>query len=110
MDNLEVENLSIILDPFQNGEMITFLPEFKLSINKYLQELTYSPVRSLAKIIEFNINNPNLVSIYTFQVNYLHLYFSSFLQTFKYPYYSVHKILISNIITCVAYQCHVLCP
>jgi len=63
VDNLEVENLSILMDPFQSGEMATLLLEFKLSINKYLQELIYSPVRSLAEIIEFNINNPNLVSI-----------------------------------------------
>ncbi|PNY02044.1 amidase C869.01-like protein [Trifolium pratense] len=60
VDNLEVENLSIVLDSFQSGEMITLLSEFKLSINKYLQELIYSPVRSLAEIIEFNINNPIL--------------------------------------------------
>ncbi|KAI5388067.1 hypothetical protein KIW84_073958 [Lathyrus oleraceus] len=60
VDNLEVENLTTVLDPLQSGEMITLLPEFKLSINKYLQELIYSPVRSLAEIIEFNINNPIL--------------------------------------------------
>lgn len=60
VDNLEVENLSIILDSSQSGEMITLLSEFKLSLNKYLQELIYSPVRSLAEIISFNINNPNL--------------------------------------------------
>lgn len=60
VDNLEIENLSIILNPFQSGEMVTLLAEFKLSINKYLQELIYSPVRSLAEIIEFNINNPHL--------------------------------------------------
>ncbi|CAI8616796.1 unnamed protein product [Vicia faba] len=60
VDNLEVENLSIVLDPLQSGEMITLIPEFKLSINKYLQELIHSPVKSLAEIIEFNINNPIL--------------------------------------------------
>lgn len=62
VDNLEIENLSIILDPFQNGEEIAFRAEVKLSINDYLQELIYSPVRSLAEVIEFNINNPDLVS------------------------------------------------
>jgi len=67
---MEVENLSIILDSLQSGEMITLLSEFKLSLNKYLQELIYSPVRSLAEIISFNINNPNLVSIYTFTFNF----------------------------------------
>ncbi|XP_027355474.1 probable amidase At4g34880 [Abrus precatorius] len=60
VDNLEIENLSTILDPFQSGETTAVLAEFKLSINKYLQELIHSPVRSLAEIIEFNIKNPYL--------------------------------------------------
>ncbi|TKY67689.1 carbon-nitrogen ligase, with glutamine as amido-N-donor [Spatholobus suberectus] len=60
IDNLEIENLSIILNPLQSGEMKAILAEFKLSINNYLQELIYSPVRSLAEIIEFNINHPDL--------------------------------------------------
>jgi amidase len=69
VDNLEVENLSTVLDPLQSGEMITLLSEFKLYINKYLQELTYSPVKSLAEIIEYNINNPILVCIYVYPLN-----------------------------------------
>lgn len=62
VDNLEIENLSIILNPFQSGEATVLLAEFKLTINKYLQELVYSPVRSLAEIIEFNFKYPDLVS------------------------------------------------
>ncbi|RDY07434.1 hypothetical protein CR513_08460, partial [Mucuna pruriens] len=60
VDNLEIENLSIVLNPIESGEMKALLAEFKLSINEYLQELVYSPVRSLAEIIEFNINHPDL--------------------------------------------------
>lgn len=71
LDNLEIENLSIILDPFQSGETIALLTEFKLSINDYLQELVSSPVRSLAEVIEFNIKNPDLVSMIFI---YYHLY------------------------------------
>jgi hypothetical protein len=96
VDNLEVENLSIVLDPTQSGEMITLLSEFKLSINKYLQELIYSPVRSLAEIIEFNINNPVLVStIYTFNLIYIN---------FKY-FHLCFQILstLLHIILCIRY-------
>ncbi|MED6111127.1 hypothetical protein PIB30_049635 [Stylosanthes scabra] len=50
----------MILDPFQSGETLAMLAEFKSSINEYLQELVYSPVRSLAEIIEFNIKHPDL--------------------------------------------------
>ncbi|XP_057456584.1 probable amidase At4g34880 [Lotus japonicus] len=60
VDNLEIANVTIILNPFQSGEAIALLAEFKLSINEYLQELVSSPVRSLTEIIEFNFNNPGL--------------------------------------------------
>ncbi|MED6216325.1 hypothetical protein PIB30_006610 [Stylosanthes scabra] len=59
VDNLEIENSSIILDPFQSGETLAILAEFKSSINEYMQELVYSPLRSLAEIIEFNIKHPD---------------------------------------------------
>lgn len=54
MDNLEISNVSTILDPFQSGEESALLAEFKLSLNAYLSELEISPVRSLADIITFN--------------------------------------------------------
>ncbi|OAY75882.1 putative amidase [Ananas comosus] len=47
IDNLEIANVSIILDSEQSGESIAMLAEFKLSLNTYLAQLSYSPVRSL---------------------------------------------------------------
>ncbi|KAH0463440.1 hypothetical protein IEQ34_008022 [Dendrobium chrysotoxum] len=54
VDNLEISNVSIILDPFKSGEEAALLAEFKLSLNAYLSELEISTVRSLADIITFN--------------------------------------------------------
>ncbi|XP_062190261.1 probable amidase At4g34880 [Phragmites australis] len=39
-------------------EMIAMYAEFKLSINAYLSDLLYSPVRSLAEVIAFNNAHP----------------------------------------------------
>lgn len=63
LDNLQIPNIDIIMDPNQSGEEIVLLAEFKLSINQYLQELVKSPVRSLEDIISFNDNNPDLVCV-----------------------------------------------
>jgi amidase len=63
LDNLEIANIDVILDPTQSGELIALLAEFKISIKDYLKELSNSTVRSLADIITFNLNNPVLVSI-----------------------------------------------
>jgi amidase len=52
------------MDPDQSGEDLVMLAEFKENINKYLEELVKSPVRSLADIIAFNTNNPELVSYF----------------------------------------------
>ncbi|KAK7312239.1 hypothetical protein VNO77_35970 [Canavalia gladiata] len=71
VDNLEIENISIILNPMQSGEMIALLTEFKLSINNYLQELAYSSVKSLADIIEFNFNHPDLEKTKEYGQDYL---------------------------------------
>ncbi|RVW96606.1 putative amidase C869.01 [Vitis vinifera] len=60
VDNLEIENVDIILNPYESGESTALLAEFKLNINEYLKELTHSPVRSLAGIIAFNLNNSDL--------------------------------------------------
>ncbi|KAJ7969020.1 Amidase [Quillaja saponaria] len=60
VDNLEIANIDTILNPYQSGELIAILAEFKISINKYLQELIYAPVRSLADIIAFNLHNSDL--------------------------------------------------
>lgn len=62
VDNLEIENVDLILNPYECGEFTALLAEFKLNINEYLKELTSSPVRSLADIIAFNENNSVLVN------------------------------------------------
>lgn len=61
MDDLEITDVEVILDPSQSGEAVGLLAEFKLAINDYLEELITSPVRSLADVIAFNTNNPDLV-------------------------------------------------
>ncbi|XP_015893444.1 probable amidase At4g34880 isoform X2 [Ziziphus jujuba] len=60
VDNLEIENVDVILSPKRSGELTAMLAEFKLSLNDYLKELIASPVRSLAEVIAFNNNNPDL--------------------------------------------------
>ncbi|KAJ6395727.1 hypothetical protein OIU77_020896 [Salix suchowensis] len=63
VDNLQIDNIDVILDPYQSGEVMVMLAEFKLTIKQYLEELIKSPVRSLADIIAFNNNNPDLESM-----------------------------------------------
>ncbi|CAA0807691.1 Amidase family protein [Striga hermonthica] len=60
LDDLEIPNIDVILDPLQSGELLALMAEFKLSLNDYLEELSASPVRSLSDIIIFNQNNLNL--------------------------------------------------
>jgi amidase len=62
VDNLEIANLDVIRNPARSGELTVMLAEFKVTLNDYLKELISSPVRSLADIIAFNQNNPELVS------------------------------------------------
>lgn len=54
VDNLEINNASIVRDAKKSGENVVMLAEFKLFLNAYLSELSYSPVRSLADVIAFN--------------------------------------------------------
>ncbi|KAJ3688830.1 hypothetical protein LUZ61_017994 [Rhynchospora tenuis] len=54
IDNLQIANVSVILDYNQSGEEIALLAEFKMELNKYLSQLSSSPVRSLADVISFN--------------------------------------------------------
>ncbi|XP_030517900.1 probable amidase At4g34880 isoform X1 [Rhodamnia argentea] len=60
VDNLEIENIGIILNPAQSGEMALLLAEFKHTLNEYLGGLSNSRVKSLAEVIAFNSNNPDL--------------------------------------------------
>lgn len=62
LDNLEIANIDIVMNFSESGELIALLAETKLSINNYLEELINSTVKSLADIIAFNLNNPDLVS------------------------------------------------
>ncbi|KAG6410886.1 hypothetical protein SASPL_128959 [Salvia splendens] len=62
IDNLKIDQIETIPDPNQSGEIsIIMAAEFKAHIHVYLKELDDSPVRSLADIIAFNENNPELV-------------------------------------------------
>ena len=62
MDNLEIANINTIVNPSQSGELTLMMAEFKLFLNDYLKDLLTSPVWSLADILAFNKNNPDLVS------------------------------------------------
>lgn len=66
VDYLDIANIDVIMNPVLCGESLALLAEFKLCINEYLKELTTSPVRSLADIIAFNTNNPDLERIEEF--------------------------------------------
>ena len=55
-----IKNLDITTNFTDLGEqeILLMAAEFKLSINAYLSDLLYSPVRSLAQIIAFNKAHP----------------------------------------------------
>ena len=61
------------LDPAGNwsdlGDQMGLLmnAEFKLSLNAYLKDLLYSPVRSLAQVIAFNKAHPVEVIVKTYR-------------------------------------------
>lgn len=61
VDNLEIENIEEIIDG--QSEEIAMAYDFKLSLNAYLRDLVNSPVRSLADVIAFNKEHPELVSM-----------------------------------------------
>lgn len=58
IENINIANLGVILDVLNNGEQIALPPEFKLSLDAYLSDLSYSPVHSLADVIAFNNAHP----------------------------------------------------
>ncbi|TVU07378.1 hypothetical protein EJB05_47430, partial [Eragrostis curvula] len=59
IENLEIENLSVIQNATISGELAALAAEFKLGLNAYLSDLSYSPVRSLAEIIAFDNAHPD---------------------------------------------------
>ncbi|KAA3465657.1 Amidase [Gossypium australe] len=60
IDDLDIPNIDIISDSIRSGQLMLLQAEFKSSVNEYLKELAISSVRSLADIIDFNQNNPEL--------------------------------------------------
>ncbi|CAN1307607.1 Probable amidase At4g34880 [Linum perenne] len=63
IDDLEIANVDMILDPFRSGEVAVMMAEFKVAVNRYLEDLVESPVRSLAEIVAFNVDNSKLVCL-----------------------------------------------
>lgn len=61
IENFEIENLAVIKNATVSGELVALAAEFKLSLNAYLSDLSFSPVRSLAEIIAFNNAHPEEV-------------------------------------------------
>ncbi|XP_072960404.1 probable amidase At4g34880 [Typha angustifolia] len=57
IDSVEIANVSTILGVIESGEEVALGAEFKLALNSYLQQLAYSPVRTLADVIAFNNNH-----------------------------------------------------
>ncbi|XP_020587270.1 putative amidase C869.01 [Phalaenopsis equestris] len=57
VDNLKMRNAEIMENITANSEVVLLLAEFKLSLNAYLKDLVFSPVRSLADVIAFNKNH-----------------------------------------------------
>jgi hypothetical protein len=73
IEDLDVAtNLTALLIDIISNEWTLMDAEFKLSINAYLADLSYSPVHSLADIIAFNKKHPVEVSIH--KINYFHLF------------------------------------
>ncbi|MBA0551024.1 hypothetical protein Golob_021928 [Gossypium lobatum] len=59
-DGIIGKDWGLISDSIRSGELMLLQAEFKSSVNEYLKELAISSVRSLADIIDFNQNNPEL--------------------------------------------------
>lgn len=62
VENFGIANLDVIQNATVSGELAVLAAEFKISLNAYLSDLSYSPVQSLAEIIAFNNAHPDEVS------------------------------------------------
>jgi amidase len=62
IENLDITNLDVIQNATVSGELAALAAEFKIALNSYLSDLSFSPVRSLAEIIAFNNAHPDEVS------------------------------------------------
>ncbi|XP_066349602.1 probable amidase At4g34880 [Miscanthus floridulus] len=58
IENLDIENLSESRDTTKSGFLVAAPAEFKINLNNYLSDLSYTPVGSLAEIIAFNAIHP----------------------------------------------------
>ncbi|XP_042382046.1 probable amidase At4g34880 [Zingiber officinale] len=54
IENLQIPNMTAIETIGYTTEQIALSAEFKLALNSYLSALPYSPVRTLADVIDFN--------------------------------------------------------
>lgn len=54
IENLQIPNMTAIATIGGDSEQIALYAEFKLALNSYLSELPFSPVRTLADVIDFN--------------------------------------------------------
>ncbi|KAJ4965029.1 hypothetical protein NE237_016878 [Protea cynaroides] len=63
VDNLQVADITIILDSKQSGEATALKTDFKINLNSYLSKLVSSPIRSLADAIAFNLKYSTLEMI-----------------------------------------------
>lgn len=61
IENLNIENLSVSRNTTTSGFAVAAPAEFKINLNNYLSNLSYTPVRCLADIIAFNIAHPDEV-------------------------------------------------
>nr|CAB3484027.1 unnamed protein product [Digitaria exilis] len=59
VENFGIANLDVIQNATVSGELAVLAAEFKISLNAYLSDLSYSPVQSLAEIIAFNNAHPD---------------------------------------------------
>ena len=58
IENLDIANLSESRDNTKSGFLVAVPAEFKINLNNYLSDLSYTPVGSLAEIIAFNAIHP----------------------------------------------------
>lgn len=59
IENIDIaKNLTEVQNVLFSNEHIAMIAELKLSLNAYLSDLLYSPVRSLADVIAFNKAHP----------------------------------------------------
>lgn len=57
IENLDKANLSGIVNITGSGLLAVLTAEFKLNLNNYLSNLSYSPVHSLTEIIAFKVSS-----------------------------------------------------